>query len=163
MTDLTPYLPRLEALRPFLRGESMDDLDLVVTITKEGIRRTESPGARNHIAQILDLLFTVDPRLCAAPLAYLAKTARQAVQAVRAKNGGPRSGPECRAREAGDEAGLPPLDPSDPNAPAPQEPARRTTSMTTKFRLPGMPWHRVMELRQGVSCTFGLATAWFAK
>ena len=32
------------------------------------------------------------------------------------EDGGPRSGPECRAREAD---GSQPLDPSDPNAPAP--------------------------------------------
>lgn len=81
MIDLAPRLARLEALRTFLRGSSLADLDLIVTITREGIRR--AGPSTFAIAAILDEILEVDPRLAAGPLAAAAKAAEQAVEAVR--------------------------------------------------------------------------------
>lgn len=81
MIDLAPRLARLEALRAFLRKSSLDDLDLIVAITKEGMRR--APLGTQGIAAILDQILAVDPRLAAGPLAAAARAAEQAVEAVR--------------------------------------------------------------------------------
>lgn len=80
--DLSPRLARLKALRPFLSGASIDDLELIVAITQEGMRRA-SPTANAGIAAILDKVLSVDPRLSAGPLAAAARAAEQAIQAVR--------------------------------------------------------------------------------
>jgi hypothetical protein len=81
MIDLAPRLARLEALRSFLLGASHDDLDLIVTITKEGIRR--GGPSTFAIAAVLDKILEVDPRFAAGPLAAAARAAGQAVEAVR--------------------------------------------------------------------------------
>jgi hypothetical protein len=80
--DLAPRLVRLKALRPFLRGTSITDLDLIITITEEGMRRA-LPRAQAVIATILDVILSVDPRLAAGPLAAAARAAEQAVDAMR--------------------------------------------------------------------------------
>lgn len=73
-------LARLEAFRPSLRGGDLDDLDLLIDITKEAIRRP-SQAAKAHMVNVLDMIFTVDPAL--DPIAAAARTARQAIMVVR--------------------------------------------------------------------------------
>jgi hypothetical protein len=79
--DLQSRLDRLEGLRPHLRGLSRADLDLLISITREGIRRPSVP-AKAGIAAILDMILSVDPRLAAGPLAAAARAAERALEAV---------------------------------------------------------------------------------
>jgi hypothetical protein len=80
-------LASLEALRPYLRGESHEDLDVVLAIVREGIRRG-NPRANAIIDLVVRQLLPVDPRFVAGPLAAAAKAAAHAVAAVRDARGG---------------------------------------------------------------------------
>jgi hypothetical protein len=80
--DLQSRLVRLEALRPFLSGASHDDLELILAITEEAMRRG-LPRTQAGVASLLDTILSVDPRLVAGPLAAAARAAEDSVIAAR--------------------------------------------------------------------------------
>lgn len=83
---LESRLVRLNALRSFLHGASHADLDLVIQMTQEAIRRPSlTATAKAGVAAILDMILSVDPRFAAEILATAARATEQALAIVRGR------------------------------------------------------------------------------